>query len=181
MTKSKIITIDDTPDSVAGRLPGFCATNPAGISITVQQERAPRGLIYFRVHCGDKKAASALLALRAEQGRCVIGWGWQHGITVLGKPGNRGDLQRCKDFCAKFLTHVAAKYPSAESAYMAASSGRPKPQPPKEGAGVDLWLDYYEAMNDAGYPFTLKQAASQSNPQISYSYLRKKNSARRKK
>jgi len=116
MTKSKIITIDDTPDSVAGRLPGFCATNPAGISITVEQERAPRGLIYFRVHCGDKKAASALLELRAEQGRCVIGWGWQHGITVLGKPGNRGDLQRCKDFCAKFLTHLAAMDSMADAA-----------------------------------------------------------------
>ena len=123
MTKSKIITIDDTPDSVAGRLPGFCATNPAGISITVQQERAPRGLIYFRVHCGDKKAASALLELRAEQGRCVIGWGWQHGITVLGKPGNRGDLQRCKDFCAEFLTHLVANYPVAPRVEVKLDSG----------------------------------------------------------
>jgi len=78
MTQSKIITIDDTPDSVAGRLPGFCATNAEGIGITVEEEPAPRGLIYFRVHCGDKKEASARLELRILRGDCVIGWGWRH-------------------------------------------------------------------------------------------------------
>ena len=111
MTQSKIITIDDTPDSVAGRLPGFCATNAEGIGITVEEEPAPRGLIYFRVHCGDKKAASALFELRAEQGRCVIGWGWRHGLTRLGKPGNREEVRRCRDFCAGFLAYLVANNP----------------------------------------------------------------------
>ena len=106
---SKTITIQDTSDAVAGRLPGFCRTNVVGIGITVEEEAAPKGLLYFRVHCGDKKAASAQLELRGEQGKCVIGWGWRHGLTRLGKPGNREDLQRCKDFCTGFLAHIAAK------------------------------------------------------------------------
>ena len=108
MTQNKEITIEDTPEAVAGRLPGFCATNAEGIGITVEEEPAPRGLIYFRVHCGDKKAASARLELRTLRGDCVIGWGWRHGLTRLGKPGNREDLQRCKDFCTGFLAHIAA-------------------------------------------------------------------------
>ena len=108
----KSITIKDTPEGVAGRLPGFCRTNPAGIGITVEEERAPRGLIYFRVHCGNKKSASAKLELRLEQGKCVIGWGWRQGLTVLGKPGNPADLQRCKEFCIGFLMDLSAKYAS---------------------------------------------------------------------
>ena len=34
-------------------------------------------------------------------------------MTALGKPGNREDLQRCKDFCAGFLAHLDAKYSPA--------------------------------------------------------------------
>ena len=178
---SKTITIQDTSDAVAGRLPGFCRTNVVGIGITVEEEAAPKGLLYFRVHCGDKKAASAQLELRGEQGKCVIGWGWRHGRTALGKPGKRDDLQRCKDFCAEFLTHLAAEYPSAESAYKAASSGPPKPKPPEKGASAHLWLDYVDAMKAAGYPFTIKQAAIQADPRFSLYYFYKLSSGRRKK
>ncbi len=183
MMRSKKITIEDTPEAVAGRLPGFHLVNPTGLAsnVRINQEDAPAGLIYYRVHCGDIEAASAQIVLRIEKGKCVISLRFQHGLQVHGKPQPLDDLQLCKDFCAVFLTHLAAVYPSAESAYKAASSGPPKPKPPENVAGVELWLDYYEAMNDAGYPFTLKQAASQSNPKITYSYLRKKNSARRKK
>jgi len=148
MMQNKEITIEDTPEAVAGRLPGFCATNADGIGITVEEEPAPRGLIYFRVYCGDKKAASARLELRTLRGDCVIGWGWRHGLTRLGKPGNREDLQRCKDFCTGFLAHIAAKdapqITPSEPAGKALTSGPPKA--PEKGAGVDIGPDYAQAM-----------------------------------
>ena len=148
MTQNKEITIEDTPEAVAGRLPGYCATNAEGIGITVEEEPAPRGLIYFRVHCGDIKAASARLELRTLRGDCVIGWGWLHGVTRLGKPGNREDLQRCKDFCTGFLAHIAAKdapqITPSEPAGKALTSGPPKA--PEKGAGVDIGPDYAQAM-----------------------------------
>ena len=178
---SKTITIEDTPEAVAGRLPGFHLVNPTGLAsnVRIHQEDAPAGLIYYRVHCGDIEAASAQIVLRIEKGKCVISLRFQNGLQVHGKPQPRDDLQRCKGFCAGFLAHLAAEYPPAESAYKAASLGPPKA--PENGAGADLWLDYRDAMMAAGYPFTLRQAARQSNPEISEYYLRKRNSARRKK
>ena len=178
---SKTITIEDTPEAVAGRLPGFHLVNPTGLasSVRIHQEDAPAGLIYYRVHCGDIEAASAQIVLRIEKGKCVISLRYQHGLQVHGKPQPRDDLQRCKDFCAGFLTHLAAEYPPAESAYKAASSGPPKP--PEKGASAYLWLDYVDAMKAAGYPFTIKQAAIQAVPRFSLYYLYKLSSARRKK
>ena len=143
---SKTITIQDTPDAVAGRLPGFCRTNVVGIGITVEEEAAPKGLFYFRVHCGDKKAASAQLELRGEQGKCVIGWGWRHGMTALGKPGNREDLQRCKDFCAEFLTHLVANYPVAPRVEAKLDSGHFNFSREKRRELVD----WYRSDRDAG-------------------------------
>ena len=107
---SKTITIEDTPEAVAGRLPGFHLVNPTGLasSVRIHQEDAPAGLIYYRVHCGDIEAASAQIVLRIEKGKCVISLRYQHGLQVHGKPQPRDDLQRCKDFCAGFLTHLAA-------------------------------------------------------------------------
>ena len=178
---SKTITIEDTPEAVAGRLPGFHLVNPTGLAsnVRIHQEDAPAGLIYYRVHCGDIEAASAQIVLRIEKGKCVISLRYQHGLQVHGKPQPRDDLQRCKDFCAGFLTHLAAEYPPAESAYKAASSGPPKP--PEKGASAYLWLDYVDAMKAAGYPFTIKQAAIQAVPRFSLYYLYKLSSARRKK
>lgn len=181
--RSKKITIEDTPEAVAGRLPGFHLVNPTGLAsnVRINQEDAPAGLIYYRVHCGDIEAASAQIVLRIEKGKCVISLRFQHGLQVHGKPQPLDDLQRCKDFCAEFLTHLAAEYPSAESAYKAASSGPPKPKRPEKGASAHLWLDYVDAMKAAGYPFTIKQAAIQADRRFSLYYFYKLSSARRKK
>ncbi len=174
----KSITVQDVPEAVAGRLLGFCRTNPAGIGITVEEERAPRGLIYFRVRCGNKKSASAKLELRLEQGKCVIGWGYRQGETVLGQPGNLADLHRCKDFCAAFLQHLENKYPLAQADVARERTTTARPAAPGADAGANLWLDYFEAMNAAGYPYTLKDAAMASS--FTYDYIRKLNAKRRK-
>lgn len=174
----KSITVQDVPEAVSGRLLGFCRTNPAGIGITVEEESAPRGLIYFRVHCGNKKSASAKLELRLEQGKCVIGWGYRQGVTVFGQPGNLADLHRCKDFCAAFLQHLENKYPPAPQDVAREKTTTARPASPGAGAGANLWLDYYEAMNAAGYPYTLKDVGNASS--FTYNYIRKLNARRGK-